>query len=117
MNKGVKLSNEEQAALMQLSNEQLQALRDLRETKAFLAMHALVNVLIDYEKNYLFSINEAGITPVVLSQKHAYSRGTCGAGAKILRLITASQAELSRREQAKKKQQAAAADGEVKEAR
>lgn len=117
MNKVVKLSNEELSALMQLDNDQLRALRDLRDTKAFLAMHDLVNVLIDYEKNYLFSINERRMTPTELALKHAYSRGLCGAGAKLLRLITASQGELARREEAKKKQKEAAASGEVKEKR
>lgn len=104
MNKQIRLSDEEMKLLRSLSNEQLRMFRELREQPVFLALHDLVNAMIDYEKEYVFSLNEGGMSPTDFVLKHAFSRGQAAIGPRILRLITGSGIELLRREKEREKE-------------
>lgn len=106
MNKKVTLSLEESKVLRSLANDQLRVLTEFKDAKEFHVLEVLVNILIDVDKNVVFSENEAAITPTELALKHAYARGAAGRGTTLLRLIVGSASEILRREEAMRKAKA-----------
>lgn len=103
MKEKIALSGEEIALLKKMNVEELRLLLELRENgKVFQVLLAITNMVIDTEKNYFFSLNEASMTSDELALKHAFSRGQAAFGTRLLRLITASGQELARREELQK---------------
>ncbi len=103
MIKKVTLSVEEWQVLKKLSNEQLRLLANFKDMAEFQALVDLANVMIDIDKNYFFSENEATIEPITLALKHAYLRGASARGVVINRLIASANSELKRREEVTRK--------------
>ncbi|MGH2613199.1 MAG: hypothetical protein ACRDFB_09170 [Rhabdochlamydiaceae bacterium] len=104
--KQVKLSLEEWQVLRKLSNDQLRLLTTFKDRAEFQALISLSNLMIDIDKNYFFSENEAAITPNELALKHAYIRGAAGRGVQFIRIITAASQEILRREETARKAKA-----------
>lgn len=95
MGKPIALSAEEVKLLSTLSVESLRILVELKESgRLFTVLSALVNQVIDTEKNYIFGLPE----DEKLLYLHAFSRGKAAFGITFVKLIVGAGSELARRE-------------------
>ncbi len=87
-----RLTFEEDKLVKNMSNDQLRFFMELAKHKDFVVFVDLVNLLIDYEKDYFFGDQE--FEPTKLAVDHAFSRGGVAKLTMLLRLIAASEKEL-----------------------
>ena len=90
-----KLSPVERDILTKLSVQELQFLSKIANDKDFETLIKITTVLVDYEKNDVFKLNDAD---PALGVKKAYARGRAGGYTQFGRLIVASGEEIERRE-------------------
>lgn len=90
-----KLSPVEKDILRKLSLKELQFLSKVANDKEFKTFIEITNTLGDYEKNYVFKLNDADPD---LGVKKAYARGRAGGYTQMGRLILAASEEIERRE-------------------
>lgn len=93
--KAVKLSHDEQKLLDAVTVDQLKFFSDIARNKDFPKLTALINKMIDKEKNQFFSQNEYDTNKLALD--HAYARGGVGMLVSFARMIAASPHELEKR--------------------
>ena len=91
-----KLSPVERDILSKLSLTQLRFLTGIAHDKEFEVFIKITEILVDYEKNYVFKLSESLPDLAVLK---ANARGRAGGYTQFGRLIVASSEEIERREQ------------------
>lgn len=94
----MKLSQQEKKILEQFSVEGLRFLSRIAEDKDFKSLQAVVDYLIDVEKNIVFGLPEDKL----LATEHAYSRGKVAGLIQAIKLIMSARGELERREEKRK---------------
>lgn len=90
-----KLSPIERDILSKLNITQLQFLSKVAHDKEFEVFIRITEVLSDYEKNYVFKLDESRPN---LAVEKAYSRGKAGGYTQVGRIILAASEEIERRE-------------------
>lgn len=91
-----KLSPIERDILSKLEVVQLQFLRKIAADKNFQTFVDITAILVDYEKNFVFKLDESDPSMPV---KKANSRGRAGGYTQFARIIMASGEEIERREE------------------
>jgi DNA-binding MurR/RpiR family transcriptional regulator len=94
----MKLTPQQRKILEKFSVGGLRFLAKIAEDKDFESLRAVVDYLIDVEKNVVFGLPEDKL----LATEHAYSRGKVGGLIEALTLIMSARGELERREQKRK---------------
>lgn len=90
-----KLTSVERDILSKLSLVELKFLTKIAHDKDFSTFIRITEVLVDYEKNFVFKIDESD---PLLSVKKANARGRAGGYTQFGRIILASSEEIERRE-------------------
>lgn len=100
MSQKIPLTPEEMALLKKMPVAYVRKMAEIKEDgNLFQVLTYLIDIIIDYRKNYIFSLNE----DETLLTKHAYARGEAAFALSLVRLIKGATSELAKREELQKK--------------